>query len=63
VITYSTVISTCEKGKHPKKALELYGEMLQMGLAPNVTTYRAAISKCEKGMHLLMALVLPGEMQ
>jgi pentatricopeptide repeat protein len=32
VIMYTAAISSCEKRKHPKRALELFGEMQQSGL-------------------------------
>ena len=43
VISYSALISTCEKGKQPKQALELYGTMQQQAMLPNVITYYALL--------------------
>ena len=40
VITYSAVISACEKGKMLERALRLFDEMRQQGLLPNGTTTR-----------------------
>ena len=36
MITYGAVISACETGKQPARALELLEEMRQQGLAPYV---------------------------
>ena len=49
VITHSTLISTCEKGKQPERALEVFKAMQQQGVMPNVIAYSALISACEKG--------------
>ena len=51
VITYSALISTCEKSKQPvsERALELFEAMQRQGVVPNVITYGALISACEKG--------------
>ena len=49
VITYSALISACEKGKQPERALELFEAMKRQGVVPNVITYNALISACEKG--------------
>ena len=51
VITYSAVISACEKGgaDYTDTALQLFDEMRQHGVGPDVITYSAAISACEKG--------------
>ena len=51
VITYNALISACEKGKQPERALELFEAMQRQGLVPNVITYNALISACE-GSHL-----------
>ena len=48
VITYNALISACEKGKQPERALELFEAMQQRGVVPNVITYSALISVCEK---------------
>ena len=48
VITYSGLISTCEKGKQPERAHELLETMQRQGVVPNVITYNALISTCEK---------------
>ena len=56
VITYSALISACEKGKQPDRALELFEAMKQQGVIPNTITYSALISACEKGKQLERAL-------
>ena len=48
VITYSALISACEKGKQPERALELFAAMKQQGVVPNVIAYSALISVCDK---------------
>ena len=37
VITYNAIISACEKGKKPERALELSEAVQQQGLLPNVS--------------------------
>merc|ERR1711920_888232 len=49
VITYNALISACEKGALPQRALQFLETMLHQGLLPNVITYNALISACEKG--------------
>ena len=48
-ITYSALISACEKGKQPERALEVFEAMQLQGIVPNVITCNALISTCEKG--------------
>jgi pentatricopeptide repeat protein len=48
---YNAAISSCANCKHPKRALELFGEMQQIGLEADVITYSAAIHTCEKCKH------------
>ena len=43
-VTYSALISACEKGKQPERALELFEAMQRQGLVPDVITYNALIS-------------------
>ena len=52
VITYSALISACEKGRQPEQALEVFKVMSWQGVVPNVITYSAWISACEKGEQL-----------
>merc|ERR1719373_357991 len=50
VITYSTLISVCEKCRQPDKAMELFNKMQKEdGLSPNTITCNALISACDKG--------------
>ena len=56
VITYNALISTCEKGKQPQRALEVFQAMQQQGVVPDVITYSALISACEKGKQPQQAL-------
>ncbi|KAK3249083.1 hypothetical protein CYMTET_41480 [Cymbomonas tetramitiformis] len=49
VITYSSLISACEKGGQWEKALEVFAGMKKAGVEPNVITYSSLISACEKG--------------
>ena len=47
--TYNALISACEKGKQPERALNVFQAMAEQGVLPNVITYNALISTCEKG--------------
>jgi pentatricopeptide repeat protein len=58
VITYSAVISACEKGQQPERVLQLLDEMQVRGPTPNEITYSATISDCVKGQQSVRALVL-----
>jgi pentatricopeptide repeat protein len=46
VITYSALISACEKAGQWEAALELFGRMTSEGCAPNVITYNSLITAC-----------------
>lgn len=48
VITYSALISACEKGDWPKLAMEFFGTLTQQGVVPDVVAYSAVISACER---------------
>merc|ERR1712004_338425 len=48
-ITYNALISACEQGKQPGRALQLFETMQRQGVAPNTITYNALISASEKG--------------
>ena len=39
LFTYSTLISACEKGKQPERALQFFEAMKQQGVLPNEITY------------------------
>lgn len=46
VITYSALISACEKAGQWQLALNLFGEMLKEKCDPNVITYNSLITAC-----------------
>jgi pentatricopeptide repeat domain-containing protein 1 len=46
VITYSALISACEKAGQWETALELFGRMTAEGCVPNVITYNSLITAC-----------------
>ena len=48
VVTYSSLISACEKGKQPEEDQGMFQAMQRQGIVPNSATYRALISACEK---------------
>ena len=49
VITYSSLISACEKAGRWELALELFREMHNEGCRPNVVTYNSLIAACAQG--------------
>eukprot|EP00798_Chlamydomonas_sp_ICE-L_P016766 gene16766-23041_t len=49
VITYSSLISACEKGDQWETALNIFGEMRQEGCAPNTVTFNSLITACAQG--------------
>ena len=51
VITYSSLISACEKAGRWQLALELLEEMHRDGCKPNVVTFNSLIAACGQGMH------------
>ncbi len=51
VITYSSLISACEKAGHWELAMELFNEMHQEGCTPNTVTYNSLITACAQGDH------------
>ena len=53
VITYSSLISACEKAGHWELAMELFHEMHQEGCIPNTVTYNSLITACAQGRHPL----------
>lgn len=50
VITYSSLISACEKAGRWELALDLFNEMHREGCKPNVVTYNSLIAACAQGM-------------
>ena len=63
VITYSALISACEKGNQPEQALGLLQEMVDQLLIPNVVSFSACISASEKGKQWERALEVVETMQ
>lgn len=49
VITYSSLISACEKAGRWETALQLFDEMLRDGCTPNTVTYNSLITACGQG--------------
>ena len=49
VITYSSLISACEKAGQWERALSLFEGMHQDGCRPNVITYNSLITACAQG--------------
>jgi pentatricopeptide repeat domain-containing protein 1 len=49
VITYSSLISACEKGGRWEAALQLFDEMTRDGCSPNTVTYNSLIAACGQG--------------
>ena len=50
VITYSSLISACEKSGRWELALELFEEMHKDACKPNIVTYNALIAACGQGV-------------
>ena len=46
IFTYSALISDCEKGKQPERALEVFQAMQRQGVVPDVIKYSAVVSAC-----------------
>ena len=51
VITYSSLISACEKAGRCEMALQLFERMHKEGCIPNVVTYNSLIAACSHGEH------------
>ena len=49
VITYSSLISACEKAGEWQLALDLFGEMHAECILPNTVTYNSLITACAQG--------------
>lgn len=49
VITYSSLISACEKAGRWETALQLFEEMNRDGCNPNTVTYNSLITACGQG--------------
>ena len=50
VITYSSLISACEKAGEWRLALQLLEEMRREGCNPNVISYNSLITACAQGV-------------
>ena len=62
VITYSSLISACEKAGRWQLALELFSEMHREGCKPNVVTYNSLIAACAQGEGCHAASLGPGHL-
>jgi len=62
-ITFSALISACDKTRDFTKALQVYGHMQRQGIKPNIVTYSGLISICNKAQDLSKALQLLEHMQ
>ena len=62
VVTYSALISACEKEEHSGRSMTLFEAMKQQGVVPNFISHSALISACEKGKQPERALELKGVM-
>ena len=56
MVSYSALISACEKGKELRRAFDVFARMLRQALKPNMVSYNALISACEKGQQTEIAL-------
>lgn len=52
VITYSSLITACEKAGRWELALQVLDEMHQEGCKPNVVTYNSLLGACAQGLPL-----------
>ena len=48
-VTYSFLISACEKGKQPEQPKGMFQARQHQDIVPDVVTYNALISACKKG--------------
>ena len=49
VITYSSLISACEKAGEWRLAVQMFGEMQAEGCVPNTISYNSLITACAQG--------------
>jgi pentatricopeptide repeat domain-containing protein 1 len=49
VITFSSLISACERAGRCDLALRLFDEMRREGCRPNVVTYNGLLGSCAQG--------------
>mgnify|MGYP003319944206 CR=1 FL=1 len=62
-VTYSALITACEKGQDLAKALQHFKDSLHLGIKPDIITYNALISACGKGKQTERALEILEEMK
>ena len=55
---YNALISDCQQAKQLEQALQLFKDMKQQGVVPDVITYNVLISMCSKVNHLEKAFEL-----
>ena len=56
LITHNSFIRACDKGKNPKRTLEIFDSMKHQSVHPDVITYNSLISAREKGKNPKQAL-------
>ena len=61
VITYSSLISACEKAGQWELALELFAEMHGEGCVPNTVTFNSLITACAQGVASPLFAVQPAK--
>ena len=47
VLIYDALISACETGQAPERALQVFDAMHSQGMVPVIITYNAPLSACE----------------
>ena len=58
VMTYSSLISTCEKGKQLARAVDFLEAMQRQGVVPSVIMCNSQVSTCEKCKRPARAVVV-----
>ena len=58
VITYSALISACEKAQDPQRASQVLNGIQQQGLIPNIITYNALLSRSPVGAPVVPRIFL-----
>ena len=56
IVSYSVLISACEKGEEPRDAVNVCDAMLRQGINPDIVTYSVLTSACEnaEGLHVVV---------
>ena len=62
LVTYSAVISACEKGQELRRAFDVCAVMLRQALQPNIASYRTSISASANDQELRRAIDVCAEM-